>query len=54
VFVPAASKSLLRVSCQAVHTEAHVARLVETLVRAAKELGVYDYLKSQSVPEHRG
>jgi 7-keto-8-aminopelargonate synthetase-like enzyme len=53
VFVPAAPKSLLRISCQAVHTETHVEQLVETLVQVATHLGVYGYLKEQSVPEHQ-
>src|SRR5262245_3643573 len=52
VFVPAAPKGLLRISCQAVHTEAHVARLVETLVKVATELDVYDFLRRVEAPEH--
>jgi 8-amino-7-oxononanoate synthase len=38
VFTPAASRCLLRISCMAVHTEAHVARLVETMVKVANRL----------------
>ena len=52
VFVPAAPKSLLRISCQAVHTQAHVDRLVETLVQLTKAMGVYEYLQQVQVPEH--
>jgi 8-amino-7-oxononanoate synthase len=40
VLRPAAAQNLLRISCTAAHTEAHVERLVETLVRVSSELGI--------------
>jgi 8-amino-7-oxononanoate synthase len=40
VLRPAAAQNLLRISCTAAHTEAHVERLVNTLVRVAAELGI--------------
>ena len=40
VLRPAAAQNLLRISCTAAHTEQHVARLVETLVRVSDELGI--------------
>lgn len=39
VLRPAASQNLLRISCTAAHTEAHVTRLVETLVELHRRLG---------------
>ena len=40
VLKPAASQNLLRISCTAAHTEAHIERLVSTLSRVADRLGV--------------
>jgi 8-amino-7-oxononanoate synthase len=40
VLRPAAAQNLLRISCTSAHTEQHVARLVETVVRVAAELGI--------------
>jgi 8-amino-7-oxononanoate synthase len=40
VLRPAAAQNLLRISCTAAHTEAHVERLVSTLVRVIGELGI--------------
>jgi len=40
VLRPAAAQNLLRISCTAAHTEAHVERLVSTLVRVSDKLGV--------------
>src|SRR6266853_5427856 len=40
VLRPAASHNLLRISCTAAHTDAHVERLVTTLERVAKRLGI--------------
>jgi 8-amino-7-oxononanoate synthase len=40
VLRPAAAQNLLRISCTAAHTEAHVERLVRTLVRVATDLGI--------------
>jgi 8-amino-7-oxononanoate synthase len=40
VLRPAAAQNLLRISCTAAHTEAHVDRLVTTLVKLADELGI--------------
>ena len=40
VLRPAAAQNLLRISCTAAHTEAHVQRLVETLERVSSELGI--------------
>ncbi len=40
VLRPAAAQNLLRISCTAAHTEQHVDRLVETLVRVSDELGI--------------
>src|SRR5215469_15105602 len=40
VLRPAAAQNLLRISCTAAHTEQHVERLVETLVRVSHELGI--------------
>ncbi|MBI3466703.1 MAG: aminotransferase class I/II-fold pyridoxal phosphate-dependent enzyme [Planctomycetes bacterium] len=40
VLVPAAAKCLLRLSCMAVHTEEHIARLVEAMDRVGRRLGV--------------
>jgi 8-amino-7-oxononanoate synthase len=40
VLRPAAAQNLLRISCTAAHTEKHVDRLVNTLVRVADELGI--------------
>ncbi len=40
VLRPAAAQNLLRISCTAAHTEQHVNRLVETLVRVSDELGI--------------
>jgi len=40
VLRPAASHNLLRISCTAAHTDAHVDRLVNTLERVAKRLGI--------------
>ena len=40
VLRPAAAQNLLRISVTAAHTEAHVDRLINTLVRVADELGI--------------
>jgi 8-amino-7-oxononanoate synthase len=40
VLRPAAAQNLLRISCTAAHTEAHVERLIETLERVSNELGI--------------
>ncbi len=40
VLRPAAAQNLLRISCTAAHTEKHVDRLIETLVRLSKEMGI--------------
>jgi 8-amino-7-oxononanoate synthase len=40
VLRPAAAQNLLRISCTAAHTEAHVGRLISTLERVADELGI--------------
>jgi 8-amino-7-oxononanoate synthase len=40
VLRPAAAQNLLRISCTAAHTERHVGRLVETLVRVSHEMGI--------------
>jgi len=40
VLRPAAAQNLLRISCTAAHTEAHVDRLVTTLVKVAQSLGI--------------
>ena len=40
VLRPAAAQNLLRISCTAAHTEAHVDRLVKTLVRVSTDLGI--------------
>jgi 8-amino-7-oxononanoate synthase len=40
VLKPGARQNLLRISCTAVHTEAHIDRLVSTLVRLTRELGI--------------
>ena len=40
VLRPAAAQNLLRISCTAAHTEAHVERLVNTLDRVATRLGI--------------
>jgi 8-amino-7-oxononanoate synthase len=40
VLRPAAAQNLLRISVTAAHTEAHVDRLINTLVRVANELGI--------------
>ncbi len=40
VLRPAAANNLLRISCTAAHTEAHVDRLVETLVQVARTLDI--------------
>jgi len=40
VLRPAAAQNLLRISCTAAHTEAHVERLVNTLDRVADSLGI--------------
>src|SRR5271169_264950 len=40
VLRPAAAQNLLRISCTAAHTEAHVERLISTLVRVADSLGI--------------
>lgn len=40
VLRPAATQNLLRISCTAAHTEAHVDRLVGSIVRNARQLGV--------------
>ena len=40
VLRPAAIHNLLRISCTAAHTEAHVERLVESIVRQARRLHI--------------
>lgn len=40
VLRPAATMNLLRISCTAAHTDAHVDRLVDTLYRVAKKLDI--------------
>jgi 8-amino-7-oxononanoate synthase len=40
VLRPAAAQNLLRISCTAAHTEAHVERLVSTLERVSTDLGI--------------
>jgi 8-amino-7-oxononanoate synthase len=40
VLRPAATQNLLRISCTAAHTDSHVDRLVEAIVRLAKKLGI--------------
>jgi 8-amino-7-oxononanoate synthase len=40
VLRPAAAQNLLRISCTAAHTEAHVDRLLNTLERVSDELGI--------------
>jgi len=40
VLRPAAAQNLLRISCTAAHTEAHVGRLLDTLERVSNELGI--------------
>lgn len=40
VLRPAAAQNLLRISCTAAHTEAHVERLISTLERVSSELGI--------------
>jgi 8-amino-7-oxononanoate synthase len=40
VLRPAAAQNLLRISCTAAHTEAHVDKLVKTLTRVSAELGI--------------
>jgi 7-keto-8-aminopelargonate synthetase-like enzyme len=40
VLRPAAAQNLLRISCTAAHSEAHVERLVATLERVADQLGI--------------
>jgi 8-amino-7-oxononanoate synthase len=40
VLRPAAAQNLLRISCTAAHTESHIQRLIETLDRVAKKLGI--------------
>ncbi len=40
VLKPAAAQNLLRISCTAAHTEAHIARLVSTLMKVVEELGI--------------
>src|ERR1041384_5272812 len=40
VIRPAAAQNLLRISCTAAHTEAHVERLISTLERVSSELGI--------------
>ncbi len=37
VLRPAAAQNLLRISCTAAHTEAHIERLVATLVRVSRQ-----------------
>jgi len=36
VLKPAAAQNLLRISCTSAHTEAHIERLIATLVRVAR------------------
>jgi 8-amino-7-oxononanoate synthase len=40
VLRPAAAQNLLRISCTAAHTEAHVGRLLSTLERISDEIGI--------------
>jgi 8-amino-7-oxononanoate synthase len=40
VLRPAAAQNLLRISCTAAHTDSHADRLVETLTKVAKRLGI--------------
>jgi 8-amino-7-oxononanoate synthase len=40
VLRPAAAQNLLRISVTAAHTESHVDRLMDTLVRIADSLGI--------------
>ena len=40
VLRPAAAQNLLRISCTAAHTEAHVERLIDTLVKVSAKLGI--------------
>ena len=40
VLRPAAAQNLLRISCTAAHTEAHIGRLVDTIDRVSKKLGI--------------
>jgi 8-amino-7-oxononanoate synthase len=40
VLRPAAAQNLLRISCTAAHTDAHVDRLVDTLGHVARRLGI--------------
>jgi 8-amino-7-oxononanoate synthase len=40
VLRPAAAQNLLRISCTAAHTEAHVERLIATLMRISDSLGI--------------
>jgi len=40
VLRPAAAQNLLRISCTAAHTEAHVSRLIDTVERVSSELGI--------------
>ena len=40
VLRPAAAQNLLRISCTAAHTESHIQKLLETLDRVAKKLGI--------------
>jgi 8-amino-7-oxononanoate synthase len=40
VLRPAAAQNLLRISCTAAHTEAHVGRLITTLERISDEIGI--------------
>ena len=40
VLRPAAAQNLLRISCTAAHTDAHVDRLVETVSKVAKRLEI--------------
>jgi len=40
VLRPAAAQNLLRISCTAAHTEAHVERLIATLIRISDSLGI--------------
>jgi 8-amino-7-oxononanoate synthase len=40
VLRPAAAQNLLRISCTAAHTERHVDRLIDSLVRVSAELGI--------------
>jgi 8-amino-7-oxononanoate synthase len=44
VLPPATTRSLLRISCMAVHTEDHVAQMVEALIRAARRLDALELL----------